>query len=84
MEVYGYEEDNSEPFIDADTLIIFSKLSLAEIKRIFNETKDIFPSDIGELTDFMQSNFIIDKSGDLLSAENFVAEDCFAYYCWWD
>lgn len=84
VEVYGYEEDNNKQFIDADTLIMFSKLSLAEIKRIFNEPEDIFPSDIGEITDFMQHNFIIDKNGDLLSAEKFVADNCSVYYCWWD
>ena len=28
VEVYGYEEDDNEQFIDADTLIIFSKLPL--------------------------------------------------------
>ena len=37
VEVYGYEEDNDEQFIYADTLIVFSKLSLGEIKRLFNE-----------------------------------------------
>ena len=84
VEVYGYEEDNNEQFIDADTLIIFSKLPLCEIEQIFNEPEDIFPSDIGEMTDFTQHNFIIDKSGELLSAEKLFAGDCSAYYCWWD
>lgn len=46
VEVYGFEENNNEQFIYADTLIIFSKLSLLEVKQIFNEPKDIFPSDI--------------------------------------
>ena len=46
VQVYGLEEDNNEQCITADTLIIFSKLSLYEIKQIFNEPKDIFPSDI--------------------------------------
>lgn len=84
VEVYGYEENDNEQFIYADTLIIFSKLSLLEIKRIFNEPKDIFPSDIGEITDFSQQNFIIDENGDVLAVENFVGDDCFSYYCWWD
>lgn len=84
VEVYGYEEDNNEQFIDADTLIIFSKLPLCEIEQIFNEPEDIFPSDIGEMNDFTQHNFIIDKNGELLSAENLFAGDCSAYYCWWD
>ncbi|MBR9942571.1 hypothetical protein KE502_01680 [Clostridiaceae bacterium Marseille-Q3526] len=52
VQVYGLEEDNNEQCITADTLIIFSKLSLYEIKQIFNEPKDIFPSDIREVTDF--------------------------------
>ncbi len=47
VQVYGMENDN-EPFVYADTLIIFSKLSLDRIKQIFNESEDIFPSDIGE------------------------------------
>ena len=84
VEVYGYEEDNNEQFIYADTLIIFSKLSLFEIKQIFNEPQDIFPSDIREITDFSQQNFIIDENGDLLSVENPVTDNCSAYYCWWD
>ena len=46
VQVYGL--DNKDKVITADTLIIFSKLSLVEIKQIFNEPKDIFPSDIGE------------------------------------
>ena len=50
VQVYGL--DNKDKVITADTLIIFSKLSLVEIKQIFNEPKDIFPSDIGEETDF--------------------------------
>jgi len=37
------------------SLKIFSKLSPGEIRQIFNEPKDIFPSDIGEETDFSQS-----------------------------
>ena len=40
VQVYGLEEDNNEQCITADTLIIFSKLSLYEIKQIFNEPKD--------------------------------------------
>lgn len=36
----------SDEFIYADTLIIFSTLPLPEIRRIFNEPKDIFSSDI--------------------------------------
>ena len=46
VQVYGLED--KDRVITADTLIIFSKLSLAEIKQIFNEPKDIFPSDIGK------------------------------------
>ena len=45
VQVYGLED--KDKVITADTLIIFSKLSLAEIKQIFNEPKDIFPSDEG-------------------------------------
>lgn len=84
MEVYGFEEDNKEQFIYADTLIIFSKLSLLEIKQIFNEPEDIFPSDIGELQDFSQQNFIIGYNGNLIMVANFFNEGYTGYYCWWD
>lgn len=84
VEVYGFEEDDNEQFIYADTLIIFSKLSLLEIKQIFNEPKDIFPSDIGEVTDFSQQNFIIGDNGDLVPVVNFFNDGYSVYYFWWD
>lgn len=84
VDVYGYEEDRNEQFIHAETLIIFSKLSLAEIEQIFHESEDIFPSDIGEETDFSRQCFIVDKNGDLSSAEPLFHEGYFVYYCWWD
>ena len=83
VEVYGFEEENNERFIYADTLIIFSKLSLAEIKQIFNKPKDIFPDDIGEVTD-LQQNFIIGDNGDLVPAANLPYKGYSVYYCWWD
>ena len=83
VEVYGFDEIDNEQFIYADTLIIFSKLSLLEIKQIFNEPKDIFPSDIGEETDFSQQIFIIGDNGDLVPAANLSNNDS-VYYCWWD
>ncbi len=84
VEVYGLEEDNNEQFIYADTLIIFSKLSLVEIEKIFNEPEDIFPSDIGEETDFSNRAFIVDDNGDLVPAADFFDDSYSAYYCWWD
>ena len=84
VEVYGFEEDDNEQFIYADTLIIFSKLSFLEIKQIFNEPKDIFPSDIGEWTDFTQQNFIVSDTGDLVPVANFLNNGYSVYYCWWD
>lgn len=84
VEVYGFEEVNNEQFIYADTLIIFSKLSLQEIKQIFNKPKDIFPSDIGEMTDFSQQNFIIGDNGDLVPVADIFKDGYSAYYCWWD
>ena len=64
MQVYGLEDKSR--VITAETLIIFSKLSLTEIKQIFNEPKDIFPSDIREETDFSQSAFLIGDNGELI------------------
>lgn len=84
VEVYGFEEDDNEQFIYADTLIIFSKLSLLEMKQIFNESKDIFPSDIGEVTDFSRQNFIVDNNGDLVPVSDFSNDAYSVYYCWWD
>ena len=85
VEVYGFEEDHNEQFIYADTLIIFSKLSLSDIERIFNEPEDIFPSDIGEETDLsQQQNFLIGDNGDLVPAAKLLSDDYSVYYCWWD
>ena len=84
VQVYGLEEDNNEQYITADTLIIFSKLSLSKIKQIFNEPKDIFPSDIGEEIDFSQQTFLIGDHGELISGAKLLDNDYFVYYCWWD
>lgn len=84
VQVYGLEEDDNGQCICADTLIIFSKLSLYDIKQIFNEPQDIFPSDIGEETDFSQPAFLIDDNGELIPAANLFRDNDFVYYCWWD
>lgn len=84
VEVYGFEENNNEQFIYAETLIIFSRLSLPEVKRIFNEPKDIFPSDIGVLTDSLQRSFVVDDNGDLFPAAELPLSGYSVYYCWWD
>ncbi len=82
VQVYGLED--KDRVITADTLIIFSKLSLGEIKQIFNEPKDIFPSDIGEETDFSQLAFFIGDNGELISSTKLFHEEQSVYYCWWD
>jgi len=84
VQVYGLEEDNNEQCITADTLIIFSKLSLYKIKQIFNESNDIFPSDIGEETDFSQQTFLIGDNGELIPSAKLLDDDYSVYYCWWD
>lgn len=85
VQVYGLDEANSDSdwFVFADTLIIFSALTILEIKEFFNEQKDIFPSDIGELTDFSQ-DFIVDENGSLCPAVNLFNSGYSVYYCWWD
>lgn len=83
VEVYSFEEVNNEQFIYADTLIIFSRLSLPKIEQIFYEPKDIFPSDIGEVND-LQKTFIIDDQGNLIPVANLPNSDYSVYYCWWD
>lgn len=82
VQVYGLED--KDRVITADTLILFSKLSLAEIKRIFNKPKDIFPSEIGEETDFPQPAFLIGNNGELISNTKLSHEKQSVYYCWWD
>ena len=84
VEVYGFEEYSDEQFIYADTLIIFSRLSLPEVKQIFNEPADIFPSDIGEMTDFSGKSFIVGDNGDLIPVVDLPDSSFSAYYCWWD
>lgn len=84
VQVNGLEEDNNEQCICADTLIIFSKLSLHDIKQIFNKPQDIFPSDIGEETDFSQPTFLIGDNGELIPTTKLFRDDYFVYYCWWD
>lgn len=84
VQVYGLEEDHNEQYICGDTLIIFSKLTLDDIKQIFHESQEIFPSDIGEETDFSQPTFLIGDHGELIPAAKLFLEDYFIYYCCWD
>lgn len=83
VQVYGFDRDHNDEYIYADTLIIFSILPLPEIKQIFNEPKDIFPGDIGELTDVSQS-FVVYDNGNLVPVINLFNGGYSAYYCWWD
>ena len=83
VQVYGFE-DVQERFIYADTLIIFSKLPLIEIEEIFNEPKDIFPSDIGKMTDFTCHTFLISDNGELIPSTELLNGEFSVYYCWWD
>ncbi len=83
VEVYGFE-DNDEPFIYADTLIIFSRMPLARIKQIFNKPEDIFPSDIGEEKDFSQQTFLIGEKGVITPVTKPSSNEYSVYYCWWD
>lgn len=82
VQVYGLED--KDRVITADTLIIFSKLSLVEIKQIFNEPKDIFPSDIGEEKDFSQQTFLIGEKGVITPVTKPSSNEYSVYYCWWD
>lgn len=84
VQVYGLEEDNNEQCVYADTLIIFSRLLLDEIKQIFNEPKDIFPSAIGREPDFPQEAFLIGSGGEIIPGAELFSDDYFIYYCWWD
>lgn len=83
VEVYGLEEDD-ESFIYAETLIVFSKLSLLEIQKIFKEPKDIFSDYIEKMTDFPDEFFIVSESGELIPGKNLLSKDCTVYVCWWN
>ena len=76
--------EDKDKVITADILIVFSKLSLVEIKQVFNEPKDIFPDDIGEETDLSQSTFLVGDNGELISITELSHEEQSVYYCWWD
>lgn len=88
VEPYGIEADVDNTYIYGDTLIIFSKLTLDEVKSIFNNTDDIFPDDIGKITDFNERPYsVVDKTGNLCPADGFISNinnGCCIYYCWWD
>ena len=83
VEVYGLE-DVDERLISADTLILFSRLPLNEIEEIFNEPEGIFPSEIGEITDFTRPTFLIGDSGELIPGTELFGEDFTVCFCWWD
>lgn len=83
-QVYGLEDDDDEQYIYADTLIIFSRLPLDEIKQIFNERAEISPSDIGEETNVLQRAFLIDDHGERIPGTELFHDGSFVYYCWWD
>ena len=87
VEVYSLEEDDDEEYIYADTLIIFSALPLADVKRIFSQSKDLFPSDVGELQDqdfYDKVNLVVTRDGSMQSVDLFRGRDHHCYYCWWD
>lgn len=84
VQVYGLEENGNQQFVDADTLIIFSKLPLEKVKQIFNEPADIFPSEIGEETDFSQPTFLIGDNGEMIPSTELFDDAYSIYYCWWD
>ena len=85
VEVYGIDDDgDGNVSIYADTLFIFSKHFLSEIKEVFNKSRDIFPSDIGEIEIPLQQIFVIGDNGDLTPAKRFFNEGYYIYYCWWD
>ena len=76
--ISGFDNKNLCAFIYAEQIFnqggvsFFSfktftfKLSLDGIKQIFNEPEDIFPSDIGEETDFSQPTFLIGNNGQII------------------
>lgn len=84
VQVYGMEEDHNERFIYADTLIIFSKLSLREINRIFNKSNLLFPSTIQEEAALSNPTFLIAENGSLIPIAKLSEDNTSLYICWWD
>lgn len=84
VEIYGFEQDNNDIWIYADTIIIYSKLSLHELKQICYKPCDIFPSEIGEIIDLNEKCSIIDKEGNQCLATNLSNHNYHFHYCWWD
>ncbi len=84
VELYGCDSFDGKPCINAETLILFSRLPLSDIEHIFNAPDDIFPDDIGEKTDLSQPTFIIDRNGCEISVADLSTNGCSVYYCWWD
>lgn len=84
VEVYGLEENGNEQFVYADTLVIFSRLSLEKVKQVFNEPEDIFPNDIGEESVFPRPAFLIVENGEAIPCTKLSSDGHSIYYCWWD
>lgn len=84
VELYGCDSFDGKPCINAETLILFSRLPLCDIEHIFNAPEDTFPSAIGEETDLSQPTFIIDENGCVIPAADLPTNGCSVYYCWWD
>ena len=84
VEVYGLEQDQNDQWIYGETLIIFSQLSIEEIKQILNKDTRAFPSEIGRLSPADQKYFIINESGSLAPALSSTSNSHTIYYCWWD
>lgn len=84
VSVYGFEEDENDTWIDADTLIIFSGLPFSYIQQIFNKSSEISPSDIDNIIDFDENYIIIDKDGNQSLAKALCNDNYYTYFCWWD
>ncbi len=84
VEVYGLEKNGNEQFVYADTLVIFSRLSLEKVRQVFNEPEDIFPDDIGEESVFPQPAFLICENGEVIPCTELSDAGHSIYYCWWD
>ncbi len=84
VDVYGFEEFGSDTWIYADTLIVFSELSLFQMKHLLYMRDDVFPSDVGEIEDITEDYVVINGEGIMRPVHELCSSSVKVYFCWWD
>lgn len=89
VEVYGFEEeeDGSDIFIYAETMILLTELLDEQIQQVMDGAGDIFPSELGEVSqenDALERAFVIDAAGCKLPLMHYLQEKQRILYYGWD